>query len=54
MPGGPSMTTVDWAELINKWFPQVTDTRRALARSLREYRCSVSVRGGTSRQRTLA
>lgn len=27
VPGGPAMTTADWAELINKWFPQVTDTR---------------------------
>ena len=26
-PGGPPMTKVDWAELIGKWFPQVSDTR---------------------------
>ena len=26
-PGGPVMTTADWAELTGKWFPTVTDTR---------------------------
>jgi transposase len=26
-PGGPVMTTADWAELTGKWFPAVTDTR---------------------------
>ncbi|CRK57714.1 Mobile element protein [Alloactinosynnema sp. L-07] len=27
IPGGPSMTAADWAELTGKWFPAVTDTR---------------------------
>jgi transposase len=27
IPGGPVMTTADWAELTGKWFPAVTDTR---------------------------
>lgn len=26
-PGGPAMTTADWAELCGKWFPAVADTR---------------------------
>jgi hypothetical protein len=26
-PGGPAMSTADWAELTGKWFPAVTDTR---------------------------
>src|SRR6266576_77368 len=26
-PGGPAMTTADWAELTGKWIPAVTDTR---------------------------
>lgn len=26
-PGGPAMATEDWAELIGKWFPEITDTR---------------------------
>ena len=26
-PGGPVMTSADWAELTGKWFPTVTDTR---------------------------
>lgn len=26
-PGGLAMTTADWAELVGKWFPEVSDTR---------------------------
>lgn len=26
-PGGPPMTGGDWAELIGRWFPEITDTR---------------------------
>ena len=26
-PGGPAMTTADWAELVGRWFPEITDTR---------------------------
>jgi transposase len=27
VPGGPPMTGRDWAELIGKWFPEISDTR---------------------------
>lgn len=26
-PGGPPVTTVDWAVLVGRWFPEITDTR---------------------------
>src|SRR5438105_989558 len=26
-PGGPPMTTVQWAELVEGWFPEIADTR---------------------------
>ena len=26
-PGGPAMSTAEWAELVGQWFPEITDTR---------------------------
>ena len=26
-PGGPAMTTADWAVQVGRWFPEITDTR---------------------------
>lgn len=26
-PGGPPVTTAEWAELVGRWFPEITDTR---------------------------
>jgi len=26
-PGGPVMATTEWAELVGRWFPEITDTR---------------------------
>lgn len=26
-PGGPAMTTAQWAGLVGRWFPEITDTR---------------------------
>ena len=26
-PGGPPMTTAQWAELVEGWFPEIADTR---------------------------
>jgi hypothetical protein len=26
-PGGPAKSAAEWAELVGRWFPEITDTR---------------------------